>query len=240
MKNLIIFGLFIIALVMVQFAQAQTVDEVITKYTDALGGKEKCAAIKSVTMDGITERNGNEITSKTTKVQGKLYRNELNFGMGSITTVVTAEKGWRSNPRNGGAFEAMSEEALKGMEAQLDCVNPMVDYAAKGHKAELVSKDTVDGVICNKIKLTTKGGKEIFYWIDAKTNLLYQSSQKGSGFGGNRGEVDIISVYKDYKAVEGVMFPFSTELKGAMAGSPLVYEKIEANKPVDEKLYKPE
>ena len=240
MKNLIIFGLFIIALVMVQFAQAQTADEVITKYTDALGGKEKCAAIKSVSMDGITERNGNEITSKTTKVQGKLYRNELNFGMGSITTVVTAEKGWRSNPRNGGAFEAMSEEALKGMEAQLDCVNPMVDYAAKGHKAELVSKDTVDGVICNKIKLTTKGGKEIFYWIDAKTNLLYQSSQKGSGFGGNRGEVDIISVYKDYKAVEGVMFPFSTELKGAMAGSPLVYEKIEANKPVDEKLYKPE
>ena len=240
MKNLIIFGLFIIALVMVQFAQAQTVDEVITKYTDALGGKEKCAAIKSVTMDGVTERNGNEITSKTTKAQGKLYRNELNFGMGSITTVVTAEKGWRSNPRNGGAFEAMSEEALKGMEAQLDCVNPMVDYAAKGHKAELVGKDTVDGVTCNKIKLTTKGGKEIFYWIDARTNLLYQSSQKGSGFGGNRGEVDIISVYKDYKAVEGVLFPFSTELKGAMAGSPLVYEKIEANKPVDEKLYKPE
>ena len=106
MRNLIIFGLFIIALVMVQFAQAQTVDEVINKYTDALGGKEKIAAIKSVVMNGITERNGNEITSNTVKVQGKLYRNELNFGMGSITTVVTAEKGWRSNPRNGGAFEA--------------------------------------------------------------------------------------------------------------------------------------
>lgn len=32
MKNLIVFGLFILALVFVQFAQAQTADEVINKY----------------------------------------------------------------------------------------------------------------------------------------------------------------------------------------------------------------
>ena len=239
MRNLMIFGFFVIALVFVQFAQGQTVDEVINKFTDAIGGKDKVAAIKSLTMDGVTERNGNEITSKTIKAQDKLYRNELNYGMGSMTTVVTADKGWRSNPRNGGAFEAMSDDALKAMLPQMDCVNPMVDYAAKGNKAELIGKDTVDNIECYKIKLTTKGGKEILYWIDAKSYLLYQASQKGSGFGG-RGEIEIVTVFKDYKAVEGVLFPFTTELKGAMAGSPMSYEKIEVNKPVDEKLYKAE
>ena len=41
MKNLIIFGFFILALVFAQFAQAQTVDDVINKHISALGGKEK-------------------------------------------------------------------------------------------------------------------------------------------------------------------------------------------------------
>ena len=224
---------------MVQFAQGQTVDEIINKYTDALGGKDKVAAIKSVYLEGVMERNGNEITSKTTKAQDKLFRSEINFGMGSMTTLVTADKGWRTNMRNGGAFEAMTDDALKAMQSQLDCVNPMIDYAAKGHKAELAGKDTVDNMVCYKIRLTTKGGKELIYWIDSKTSLLYQSSQKIGGFGGARGDVELISVFKDYKAVEGVMFPFSVETKGGFGGT-TIYEKIEVNKPIDDKLFKPE
>ena len=240
MKNLLIFGLFVVALIMVQFAQAQTADEVINKFTDAMGGKEKIAAVNSVSMEGAMERNGNEITSKTIKVQGKLYRNETNFGMGSMTTLVTPEKGWRTNFRNGGAFEPLNEDGVKGMQTQLDCVSPLVDYIAKGHKAELAGKDTLENVEYYKIKLTTKSGKDILYWIDTKTYLLHQSSQKGGGFGGRGADAELIVVYKDYKAVEGVMFPFTTEIKGPMGGSPMIFEKIEVNKSVDEKMYKPE
>lgn len=240
MRNLIIFGLFIIALILVQFAQAQTPDEVVSKFVQAMGGKEKIAAITSVNMEGVTERNGNEVTSKSIKVQGKLYRNEINFGMGSMTTVVTSEKGWRTNFRNGGAFEPMTEEGLKVMLPQMDCVNPMVDYMTKGHRVEMAGKDTVDNIECYKLKLTTKEGKDILYWIDSKTYLLYQSSQKGGGMGGRGADAEMIVVYKDYKPVEGVMFAFSTQLKGAMAGSAMIFEKIEVNKPVDGKMYKPE
>ncbi len=243
MRNLLIFGLFVILLVFVQFAQAQTVDEIINKYIDALGGKEKLVALNSVYMEGVSVMNGNEITNKTTKVQDKLFRNEINFGMGSITTIVTPDKGWRSNPRNGGAFEAMSDDALKDAQYQMDCAGPMVNYAAKGHKAELIGKEAIDGMDCFKIKLTTKAGKEINYWIDSKTYLIYQSSQKG-GFGGGRGaDMELVTVFKDYKGVDGIQFAFTTELKGnagGFSGGTMNYEKIELNKPVDDKLYKPE
>lgn len=244
MKNLLIFGLFVIGLIMVQFAQAQTLDEVIDKYTDAMGGKDKLIALTSVHTEGVTVMNGNEITNITTKVHDKLFHNEINFGMGSMTTIVTPEKGWRSNPRNGGAFEPMAEEALKAAQYQMDCSGPMFNYAAKGNKAELAGKETVDGIECYKIKLTTKGGKEINYWINSKTYLIYQSSQKG-GMGGGRGaDVEMITVFSDYKAVDGIQFSFSSELKstgsGGFGGGTMTYEKIELNKPVDEKLYKPE
>ena len=52
MKNLIIFGLFILTLVFAQFAQAQTADDVVNKYIDALGGKEKLSSLKSVRLSG--------------------------------------------------------------------------------------------------------------------------------------------------------------------------------------------
>lgn len=240
MKSLLIFGLMVIALVAAQFAQAQSVDEVIDKYVAAIGGKEKLLSITSVYMQGVSEMNGNEITNTTYKVQDKLFRNEINFGMGSVITVITPDKGWRSNPRNGGAFEQMSAEQLAQNLHQMDCGGPLVNYAAKGHKADLIGKDTVDKVVCYKIKLTTKGGKEINYWIDAGTYLIYQVSQKGGMGGGRGGDMEIITQYRDYKAVDGIQFPYSAELKGGFGGGTMTYEKIELNKPVDEKLYKPE
>jgi hypothetical protein len=239
MKNLLILGLMITALVLAQFAQAQTVDEVIDKYATTIGGKEKLASIKSVYMQGVSEMNGNEITNTTYKVQDKLFRNEINFGMGTLITLITPEKGWRSNPRNGGAFEPMSPEQLSQSLHQMDCGGALINYAAKGHKAELIGKDSVAGNLCYKIKLTTKGGKELFYWINASTSLLDQVSQKGGMGGGRGGDMEITTQYRDYKAVDGIMYPFTAELKGSFGGV-MTYEKIEMNKPVDEKLYKPE
>ena len=235
-----IFGLLVVALVFAQFAQAQTVDEVLDKYMAAMGGKDKLLAMTSLFTQGVSVMsNGTEITNTTRRVQDKLFRNDIDFGMGTSVTIVTAEKGWRSNPRNGGAFEPMSAEALQASLYQMDCAGPLVNYAAKGHKAELMGKETIDGAECYKIKLTTKAGKEIMYWIDCKTYLLGQSSQKGGMGGGRGGDIELVFMYKDYKAVDGIQFAYSVSTTGGFSGT-MTYEKIELNKPVDEKLYKPE
>jgi hypothetical protein len=239
MKNLIIFGFFVMALVFVQFAQAQTVDEVIDKYMAALGGKDKLLSLTSVYMEGVSVRQGNEINHKVYKVQDKLYRTDVDFGMGKFIIIATPDKGWQSNFRNGGALEPMTAEVLKGFSTEMDCQGPLVNYAAKGHKAELAGKEAVDSIDCFKIKLTSKTGKEIYYWIDAKTYLIHQSSQKVKGRGDT--DIDLVTVYSDYKAVDGIQFAFTATAKGgAMGGGSINYEKIETNKPVDEKLYKPE
>lgn len=242
LKNILILCIFVSLLVIAQFSQAQTVDDIVEKYTRAIGGKEKASAVVSVATKGITERNGNEIVIQTTRVQGKLFRNEINFGMGTMVTIVTPEKGWRSNPRNGGAMEEMNADQLKNQQSNLECISPLFDYAAKGHKAELIGKDSANGTACFKIKLTTKEGKEINFWIDAGTFLINQSSQKNTT---PRGETEVISTFSDYKAVEGVLFPFASEQKivggqGGFGGGAIVFETIEVNKPVDPKLYKPE
>ncbi|MBX9783173.1 MAG: hypothetical protein K2X48_07760 [Chitinophagaceae bacterium] len=229
---------------------AQTADEIINKYIEAMGGKEKLKSIKSVYMEGTSVmQNGAEISQKSWKVDGKLYRMEVNSPMRNFATVVTDKEGWRQNPRSGGAFEPMTAEAVTNMQNNLDCAGPFVDYAAKGHKVELIGKEDVEGVSCYKIKMTYKNGNDASYFFDANTYLIIRMSMKGGmgGFGGGGGrggagggaDQERFTDFSDYKKTEdGYMFPFKITPVGMGGG--VYYEKIEVNKPVDAKAYKPE
>jgi hypothetical protein len=229
---------------------AQTVDDVINKYIDAMGGKEKVNGIKSLYTEGVTVmQNGNELTIKSWKVQDKLYRNEFQGGMFSVTTIITDKEGWRTNPRNNNAYEAIPADRVKSQQFELD-INPLVDYAAKGHTVELIGKEAVNGVECYKIKLTPKSGNAVTYYIDPNTWYLVRESRTGGmpggggaagGGGGQRpggGDGTFNRDFSNYQKTEqGYLFPFTVSMGGP--GS-LTYEKIEVNKPIDDKLYKPQ
>ena len=247
MTNLVLFGLLIIFLVAVQFASGQTVDDVIEKYEKALGGRNKLLAIKSIYMEGSREMMGNEVAVKITKEQGKLSRTEFEMGGTNGFMLVTEKEAWSFIPMRSPAPNKMPDEALAGMQTELDIAGPLVDYVAKGNTTELLGKDTVDGNTCYKIKLTTKAGKEIRYWIDASTYLITQSASKAGGrrpdgAGGN--ETEIFTIYADYKAVDGIMFAHNIETKNlteqGTVGGGTTFDKIEINQPVDARLFKPE
>lgn len=226
---------------------SQTVDEVINKHIEAIGGAEKLKALKSLYLEGVAVmQNGNEITSKIYRVQDKLIRREIEFGMGSATIIVTDKEGWASNPRTGGSFEALPKEAVESQQLELDLAGPLVDYAAKGHKVELVGKENLGSAEAYKIKLTPKTGKEVIYFIDTKDYYIVRQTMKGGGmFGGggqgrgNQGaDAEFNINYSNYqKTPEGYVFPFALTIGNS--GNNMNYEKIEVNKPVDEKLYKP-
>ena len=85
-------------------------------------------------------QNGQEITTKISKIQNKIMRREVNMGMGTMKMVVTPESGWFASPRNAGSFEAMPQGMQAEQSLELD-INPLSDYAAKGSKVELAGKE---------------------------------------------------------------------------------------------------
>ncbi len=242
MRNLLVVGLLVMALVLAQFAQGQTIDEVVKKHEDARGGKDKLIGLKSVYMEGARQMMGNEVTVRVTKEQGKLFRTEFEMGAGNGFTLMTDKEGWMMFSMRSTTPSQLPAEAVASMQPELDIAGPLVDYVAKGHKAELLGKDSVNGITCFKIKLTTNAGKEILYWLDAGTYLLYQSSQKTAGRR-QGGEVETFTIYTDYKAVDGIQIAHTIETKSAGGGvgnGTATFDKVELNKPVDPKLYKPE
>ena len=241
MKNIVLFVVFILALVFAQFANGQSVDEVINQYIDTRGGKEKLNSIKSIYFEGTRDMMGNEVQVKVTKVDGKLNRVDFEFGGNSGYTIITPDKGWAYIPMRSDKPEEIPEARLKTMQDQLDIAGPLVDYAAKRYQAALKGKETVNGKEAYKIQLTNTTGKDISYFIDTKTNLLIQSRQMSeSGRNGGGEAKEIITNFSDYKEVGGVMFPHTVVTEGAgMGAGSMSFDKIELNIPVDESLYKP-
>jgi hypothetical protein len=258
MKTFIALGFFIIFLVCVQFASAQTVDEVIDKYMAARGGKEKLNSIKSIYMEGSREMMGNEVAVKITKVQGKLSRTEFEMGATNGFNLITEKEAWNFFPMRSQDPQKLADSLVPMMQTELDIAGPLVDYITKGHKAELEGKENVGDISCYKIKLTTKAGKKITYWIQTDNYLLLQSAGGGGVMMGRRrdnaeggtpppGEKlktgKMFIMYKDYKAVDGILFPHAIEIRtegSELQGGGTTFDKIELNKSVDEKLYKPE
>ncbi len=242
MKNIILFVVFILGLVLVQFANGQSVDDIIDQYINARGGNDKLASIKSLYMEGSREMMGNEVDVKVTKVDGKLNRVDFAFGSNSGYTIITPDKGWSYIPMRSDKAEEIPQERLKTMQDQMDIAGPLVDYASKGYKAALQGKDTVNGKDAWKILLTGSNGKEETFYIDTSSHLLVQTRQMAEvgARRNNSGPTEVITDYSDYKDFDGIMFPQTVTTEGTgMGAGAMIFEKIVINPPIDDKLYKP-
>ncbi|MGB4845892.1 MAG: hypothetical protein WBP16_15610 [Ferruginibacter sp.] len=232
MKNLLVFGLLVLALVFVQFAQAQTVDEIINKHIDSLGGKDNLNKIQNTIEEGNMTAQGAEIAITITKVQNKLTRQDISVMGMTGYDMLTDKEGWTYMPFMGMQQpEAKSADDVKANQKNLDIAGPLVDYAAKGHKAELQGKEAVNGSECFKIKLTTAGGKDITYYIDPATYLISRASEK---INVNGEDIDVQMDYADYKEVESVKMAHSiTNQYGT-----IYISSIKVNQTIPESAYK--
>jgi hypothetical protein len=222
----------------VAVSQAQTADEIIAKHINAIGGKEKLAQINSIYQESSIEVMGNEATSTTTIVNGKAFKNEVNFGGQKIVQCITDKGGWSINPLTGqNTAEPMPEEQVKALQEQIDIGGPLLNYATKGHKVELIGKEEVNGVNAYKVKVTTANKVESVYFIDPATYYVLKSVTKTNM---NGQDIETSILYSNYQKTDfGYVLPYSTEMnlpQGFTIKS--TTKKVEINKPVDENIFK--
>lgn len=229
MKNIILFGTLILLLVFVQFAHAQTADDVVNKYIDALGGKEKLSSLKSVRFTGNMSIQGNDIAITVTKLHMKGMRMDISVMGTENYQIVTPGKGISFMPVQGMASPTdMPEEQAKAAQSQLDVQGALLDYKDKGTSVELLGTDGSDF----KLKATYKNGISTTYFIGQKDYRLNKTVSKRT-FNGE--EMEIETTYSNYKQVDGFWFPFT--VTSSVQGE-TNYDKIETNIPVDESIFK--
>lgn len=217
-----------------QYIQAPSVDDIINRYLEARGGKDKLKAIRSVFMEGSRVMMGNKVPVKVTLVPDQLYRTDFEIGSTKGYTIVTPAEGWGYIPMQSQRIESISDDQLATMQLQLDIAGPFVDHMAKGNKAELDGKDVINGREAYKINLTLANGNTVTYYIDKETDLLVQSKLVSV----DNAFREIITNYSDYRSFDGVMFPQTITNPGVMGGT-TSFDMITLNKRIDESLFKP-
>src|SRR5689334_11766414 len=101
MKSLKYFLLSFAIIAISTSLKAQTADEIIAKYIDAIRGKDKINPINSVRMETVISANGADASGAITVVNGKGYRNESDWGGQKVIQVYTDKSGWAQNPFTG-------------------------------------------------------------------------------------------------------------------------------------------
>ncbi|MFI5152049.1 MAG: DUF4292 domain-containing protein [Chitinophagales bacterium] len=217
--------------------QAQSVDDIINKHIDAVGGKDKLNSIKSIYLESTLEVMGNEAPSTTYILNGKGYKSETDFNGQKIINCVTDKGGWSLNPMMGqSAPEAIPEDQLKAGRAQLQIGGPLFDYKAKGNKVELVGRDSVNGVSAYKLKVTSKDSVESTFYVDPNSYYVLRTVSK-TNMGGQEGET-VVNFSKFEKTPYGYVFPMGQEIilpQGISLN--ITHKKIEINKDIDPKVF---
>jgi hypothetical protein len=233
MKTIKLLALTLVAFLGVAPATAQTADEIISKYVDAIGGKDQLAQISSLYMEGILDVMGNQGSIKLTTLNGKAFKQEIDV-MGTVLVFcVTDSAGWSINPMAGtGSPEDMAPAQYKASKEQIHIAGPFVDFAGKGYSAELIGQETVGDVNANKLKVTSPDSLETFYFFDPETNYLVKSAQQSESMGQS---MEITTIFSDYQKTEtGYALPYKIEQDyGGQFFLVTTVNKVEVNQPVD-------
>ena len=215
----------------------QTADEIISKYIQAIGGKERLSKITSLSVESTIEAMGAQGTMKTTVLNGKGMKMSIEIAGLNITSCYTDKGGWSINTMTGNtAAEIMSPAQYNSGKDQIIIGGPFINYAEKGYKVELVGTDSIAKVNTYKIKFISPDSISTVYYFDTGTFNLVQAVAQ-SEMQGQMAEN--VTNYSDFRQVDGYTVPYKMELLIAQQyQNEMIVTKVDLNQPVDESIFK--
>lgn len=218
----------------------ETVDTLVAKNTEAKGGAQALAAVTSLKLQGkmIVNNGRMELGYVVTKKQPNTVREEVTLqGMTQILAYDGTE-GWKISPFGGRKDpEKMSVDDAKGLVEDAEIDGPLINWKEKGSTVEYLGTEDVDGTMAHKLRVVRKNGDINYVFLDPdhflEIRIVTQRMQNGA-------QVETETDLGEYEKINGVYFPFSIEggPKGDTDKQKIVFEKAEANTPIDETIFK--
>ncbi len=197
-----------------------TAQKVIDDYILAIGGADAVHKVKNIKSVFEASMQGQTIKLETVSSVDDRALVTVSMGGNVMQKIVYANgKGVQEAM---GQKMPMSENEITGMKEKIYPVKEAV-FDKLGVKMELKGIENLDGKEAYKVITTAPSGKVITVYFDADTGLKLQEMLSEQG-------MNIVSKFSDYKAVNGVKFPFTISQTG-MAPMPIVFKakSMEAN-----------
>jgi len=157
-------------------------------------------------------------------------RLEIPFQGQTAVQVYDGEAGWKLRPFLGRhEVEPFTPDELKIAADQQELDGPLINYAAKGTKVEVMGGELVEGRGAYKLKLTLKNGDVRHLWVDAQTFLDVKFEGAPRRVDGKMRQV--VTYYRDYKPVDGLVIAhrLDTAVESVAGVERIFIEKVALN-----------
>lgn len=218
-------------------ATAQDLDDIIARHIKAMGGAEKLAKLESIKITAEMDVMNMKVPISTIIVQNKGFRSETTVQGMTIVQAVNGTKGWAINPMAGQTkATALPDEAVKSMAAETDLTG-LYNYKEKGYKLTLDGEEDLQGAKVYKVSMLLPNGIKRVNYISKDTfyilKIIAQTNVNGQ---------DVMSenTQSDFRAVDGIYYPFSSEVTtSAMPGTKmgLKITSLEVNQKIDPNIF---
>ena len=243
--NLRLIALFVTGVALIsasaetQDQKTPTLEELVTKNTEAKGGADALRALQSLKLTGklIVDEGQVQLAYLQTKKRPGEIRSEFTLQGMTAVQAYDGKEGWKISPFQGRKDpEKMSADDVKPLMEDAEIDGPLVDWKTKESKLEYLGREDVDGTSAYKIKVVRKNGDVSFVYLDPdhflEIRILTQRIKHGA-------QEEVETDVGDYEKIGGVFVPFSIEAgrKGDPDKQKIVIEKAEANVPIEDAIF---
>ena len=214
--------------------QAQNVKEILDKHFKAIG-QDKLAKVETYSVKAKVSQMGMDIPMVMKMKKPNKFRMEMEMMGQKMIQVYDGEKGWVVAPWISSEPQELSGAELDQAMAQADIDGELYNYEKKGHKVELVGKESVDGSDAYNLKLTDKNGNVKNYFIDADKYLISQVKATAVSMGQ---EVNVTQKMEEYKDFDGIKIATKIISKTPMGDAEIVMEEVKLNPAIDDSIFK--
>ena len=235
-KSLFKLLVFLIITCFADVATAQTVGDIVAKHVKAMGG-EKLAKLQSMKISAEMDIMNMKVPITTIIVQNKGFRSESTVQGMTVVQAVNGSTGWAINPMAGNTKATpLPEDAVKSLANETDLTG-LYNYKEKGYKLTLDGEEDLSGAKVYKVTMTLPNGVRRVNYISKDTfyilKIVAQTKVNGQ---------DVMSenVQSDFRAVDGIYYPFTSEVTtSAMPGTKmgLKITALEVNPKIDPKIF---
>ena len=219
--------------------RARSVEEVISRYLDELGGVEHLRVWKGMKGTGkfVFPAPGTAEVPVTFwfKPPNK-QRMEMMVQGQKVIYATDGACPWSCDPTRGVPVPTpLPEDQTREMNRN-DDEYPFIDYKEKGYKVELLGKEEFEGRPVYRVHLVRKNGLESTHFFDTETGreLRYVTTLE-------RGNAAVVqeAIERDFRRVGWLLMPFDIEIKlNGKTVRRMVMEAIEVDPDLDDSFFK--
>jgi len=207
-----------------------TAMSVFDKYIKAIGGEKKLRSVKDrkTVMKGKIQ--GYDFTITITQKAPNKYHSFMDAGVMQQTQVFDGKKGVSSGM---GQSKPMTKKQIQDMKIS-GLLFSVLAYKNPDVKKKITGMEKVNGKETYKVSLTFPSGKKIteYYNVDDGLRVKEVSSIKTP-----RGSFSQSTEFSDYKAVDGIKYPFKISQQVGPQSINMTVSSVEVNKGVKDSLF---